>query len=306
MSTVIVFQQMIVILLMMLTGFYLFRKQIIPKSASAVISALITKVCNPAVMLSSAFDESNTATNTDIMIAAAVAIILYIILLLLGKLIPVILRVPISERKFYSMMSVYGNIGYMGIPVASAVLGAEAVIYLTVFIFFFNMLIYTHGVQTIAGDQSEKGQWKRMINVGTIASVVTVVVYMLKIPVHVILTDTFTYIGRCTTFLSMVVLGGSLAQMSIKEIFSEKRLYVFTAIRFFLLPAAAALILRNMIANELIVSVSVLALSLPVANMPLMLAEERHIEARLLAKGIILTTLLSVISVTLSVMVLNW
>ena len=305
MSTVIVFQQMLVVLLMMMTGCYLFRRQILPKTSAAAISALIAKVCNPALMLSSAFDENNSATTEDILTAAVVAVVLYAILLILGKILPVLLKVSADERKFYTMMTVYGNIGFMGIPVASAVLGSESVIYLTVFILVFNVLVYTHGMQTLSRGQSEKGQWKRMINVGTIASVITVAVFLLKIPVHVVLTDTFTYMGRCTTFLSMVVLGGSLAKMSLKELFGEKRLYGFAAIRFFILPAAAALILRNLIANEMILSVSVLTLALPVANLPLMLAEEQQMEARLLAKGIILTTLLSVVSVTLSVCVLN-
>ena len=306
MSTVIVFQQMLVVLLMMLTGCYLYRRQILSQSSSTAISTLIAKVCNPALMLSSAFDENNTATTEDVLTAAGVAVVLYLILLILGKVLPILLRAPEEEKKFYTMMTVYGNIGFMGIPVASAVLGSESVIYLTVFILVFNILVYTHGIQTLAGGKTEKGQWKRMINVGTIASIVTVIIFVLKIPVHVVLTDTFTYMGRCTTFLSMVVLGGALAQMSLAELFREKRLYVFAAVRFFILPCAAALILRNLISNELILGVSILTLALPVANLPLMLAEEQKIEARVLAKGIILSTLLSVVSVTLSVAVLNW
>lgn len=306
MSTVIVFQQMLVVLLMMMTGFYLYRRRILPQSSSAAISSLIAQVCNPALILGSAFDENNTATTEDILTAAEVAVVLYLILLILGKVLPVILRTPKEERKFYTMMTVYGNIGFMGIPVASAVLGSESVIYLTVFILVFNILVYTHGIQTLAGGRTEKDQWKRMINVGTIASIVSVVIFLLKIPVPVVLTDAFMYMGRCTTFLSMVVLGAALAQMSLKELFTERRLYVFAAVRFFVLPPAAALILRNLISNELILGVSILTLALPVANLPLMLAEEQKIEARVLAKGIILSTLLSVVSVTLSVAVLNW
>ena len=305
MSAGIVFQQMLVVFLMIGAGFFIFRKKLLSDRASKDFSTLISRVCNPALMLSSAF-ENTSVGRSQILLAGEVAVVLYAILLLLGKFLPILLDVDKEERKYYTMMTVYANIGFMGIPVASAVLGSESVIYLTVFIMVFNFVVYTHGIATLSSEEAEGGfQLKRAVNVGTIAACITIIVVLCHVPVHPVISDAVSYIGRCTTFISMLVLGGSIAGMNIKEIFSEKKLYLFTAIRFFLLPCVGALILKNVIHNPTILGVSVLSLSLPVANITLMLAEERNMECKLLTKGIILTTICALASVTLSVAVLT-
>ena len=301
MSTWIVFQQMLVVFILIAVGFFMFRSGRFSHTASKALSGLITNVCNPAIMIGSAFGDHAGTTGQDLLTAVLAAVVMYAVLLVLGWLLPRILRVSKPEQKFYSMMTVYGNIGFIGIPLVSAVLGSSALIYLSVFILMFNILIYTHGMQLITSDVQGGGfQWRRMINVGTISGMLTVIIFLLDPPVHQVISDSVSYIGGCTTFLSMLVLGGSIANMSAKEVFGDKKLYLFAAIRFFLIPAAAAVALKPLIANDLIREITVFCLAFPVANMPLMLAQEYNADTKLLARGIILTTLLSIFSVTLS------
>ncbi|MCH1982760.1 AEC family transporter [Ruminococcus sp. OA3] len=301
MSTWIVFQQMLVVFILITVGFFMFRSGRFSRMASKDLSGLITNVCNPAIMIGSAFGDNAEATAKDVMTAALVAAVMYVVLLVMGWILPRILCIAGSEQKFYSMMTVYGNIGFIGIPLVSAVLGSSALIYLSVFILMFNILIYTHGIQVITSEAQGSGfQWKRMINVGTISGVLTILIFVIEPPVHQVLSDSISYIGGCTTFLSMLVLGGSIANMSVWEVFGDKKLYLFTVIRFFLVPIAVAVILKPLIANDMIRGITVFCLALPVANMPLMLAQEYNTDTKLLARGIILTTLLSIFSVTLS------
>lgn len=303
MSMSLVFQQMLVIFILMGTGFYLFRSGRLSQKASGDLSGLITRITNPALMICSAFDKSNTATNHDLLIAAAAAVISYVFLILLGCILPLFLRVRKGEFKYYHMLTVYGNIGFIGIPVISALLGSAALMYLSIFILVFNILIYTHGMQVLSmGVEGEKPgfHWKRMLNPGTIAGTLTVLLFVLKLPVPMVIQDSLSYMGRCTTFLSMVVLGGSLAQMPLKELFGDVRMYIFTAIRFLGVPILLAVGLRPLVADKTLLGVIVLCLALPVANMPLMLAKQYKMDSSLLAKGIVLTTLLSLFTVTIA------
>lgn len=303
MSMSLVFQQMLVIFVLMGTGFYLFRSGRLSDKASADLSGLVTKVCNPALIICSAFDKSNTATNRDLLIAAAAAVACYVFLILLGCILPFFLRVRKGDFKSYHMLTVYGNIGFIGIPVISAILGSAALMYLSIFILVFNILIYTHGMQVLA--MGAKGEtpgfnWKRMINPGTVAGVVTILLFVLKPPVPMIIESSLNYMGRCTTFMSMIVLGGSLAQVPLKEMFSDVRMYIFTAIRFLGVPILLAVCLRPVVKDPTLLGVIVLSLALPVANMPLMLAKQFKMDSSLLAKGIVLTTLLSLFTVTIA------
>lgn len=302
MSTAVVFQQMLVIFILISTGVLVYKKGWCSQSSSKDVSSLITLVCNPALMLSSAFDETTTATRQDILITAGIAAAFFGFLILLGFVLPLMLRVNVKERRFYNMMTVYGNMGFIGIPVVSAVLGNAAVIYVTVFILFFNLLIYTHGIYILNPDRpttQKRGRWKEFFNIGTISAILTMIIFWFKIPMPQVVVDSLSYTGRCTTFLSMLVLGATLSQMKVREIFAVPKLYIFILIRQILLPVMAALILKHIFSNEMMVGASVLLMSMPVANMPLMMAKQYDMECEVMSKGILLTTLLSLVTVTI-------
>ena len=142
MSTAVVFQQMLIIFMLIGIGFLIFKKVWCPHESSKYFSFLVTSVCNPAIMISSALDKETTATRGDILITASIAFVVFVILIIAGYILPILLRAPKNEHKFYNMMTVYGNISFIGIPVGSAVLGTSAVIYVTVFNLFFNVHIH--------------------------------------------------------------------------------------------------------------------------------------------------------------------
>lgn len=304
MSTGVVFQQMLVIFLLIGVGVWLFRRKTVTETASRQISGLITNICNPALMIASVFSDQMTATRQQILLTAVVAVGTYACSIAAGILVPLLLRVERQERKYYHMMMVYGNTGFIGIPLISALLGEGAVIYVTVFNFFFNLLIYTHGI-TVMGTAGGKGvPWKKLINVGTVSSVAALILFWFEIPLPVFLKDSATYMGRCTTFLSMIVLGGSVARMSMRTLFSNKKLYLASAVRLLVIPILAAVILKRLVPDDTIRRVTVLLLAMPVGNMPLMLAQESGEDAEVLAQGAVLSTLLSLFTVTVNTMFL--
>ncbi len=307
MSTGVVFQQMLVIFLLIAVGVFLYRKKAVTEVTSRQLSGLITNICNPALMIASVFSDEMPATRQDILLTAGIAAGTYVFAIAAGILVPRLLRVEPQERKYYHMMMVYGNTGFIGIPLVSALLGEGAVIYVTVFNFFFNVLIYTHGITVMAGGTGNRQafQWKKMVNAGTISAVAALILFWFEIPLPVFLEDAASYMGRCTTFLSMIVLGVSVAQMSPAKIFSNGKLYGAALIRLLVIPIAAGMVLRSLVHNETILDVSVLLLAMPVGNMPLMLAQENGEKAEVLAQGAILTTILSLVTVTVNTMFLN-
>ena len=307
MSVSVVFQQMVMMFLLMGLGFFLAKKRVFSAKAPKDLSKMIAEVCNPALIICSAFEEGGTATERDLLFAALIAVIYYVILIGIGYVIPRVIRAKKSEVKFYRMLSVYSNIGFIGIPVISAVMGGGAIIYLTVFIIVFNLLIYTHGIKVLTGEGKEsksKLEWRRMINPGTMASVIAITLFLSDITFPKMLEDTLVYVGRCTTFLSMAAIGMVLAGISLRTLFSVRKLYAFAAIRYILIPVVAAFCLKPILTNELLLGVTILTLALPAGNLPLILAEQYNVETELLAKGTVLTTILSIISLTVASWVL--
>ncbi len=308
MSITVVLQQMVIIFILIGIGIILYRRKMLSEEGSKQISGLIINVTNPALLICSALDDGPKASLSDLGIAFATYAAIFAILIGAGFLLPYILRVPKSLHYAYQMLTVFGNVGFIGIPLASAVLGSESLIFVSIFNLLFNLLIYTFGISllqraaarqgtTLPADQFTSGRLKKLVNAGTISALLTIIFYLADFNIPTIISSSLTYAGRTTTFLSMLVLGVSVAQMAPKDIFTHPKLYAFTIIRQIMLPIGFTLLLNLFIKEALIVNTAALMLSVPAGNMPLMLSKQLHIDESTISQGIILTTVLSLITI---------
>lgn len=295
------------------------------EATSKQISGIIVNVTNPALLICSAFGDGSKMSLQELGTALVVFLIIYAILIGVSFLIPRVLRVPNQYHYSYQMMTVFGNVGFIGIPLASAVLGTESLIFVSIYNLIFNILIYTFGIsllQRAAARQSATpvgGQtgaqdtqniraansdmhvasplWKKIINAGTISAAATIIFYLGNFPVPIIVSSTLSYMGQSTTLLSMLVLGASVAQMAPKDIFSHPKLYGYVLLRQILIPVGCVLLFRPIINNTLILNTLALMLAVPAGNLPLMLCKQLHAEGDTISQGIILTTILSLATI---------
>lgn len=305
MSTFVVMKQMVMIFMLVMAGYLLTKKNILTAHASREISGLVVNVCNPALMFTSIWNADNSITKEHLIQMAILGFLLYLGLIMLGFVIPHIIRAPKRERSHYNMMSIFGNIGFIGYPVITAVLGASGILYALVFNVFFTLLIYTYGRVLVVKDEpgrEAKMQLQDAVNIGSVCCVLSILMYLTQFQVPDIIKTTFDYMGRSTTFLSMIVIGVNLAQAPLKEIFGDKRVYWFVLVRQVLVPILIGMVIRPFIHDELMYGVTILVMAMPVGNMPLMMAEEAGVDGKLFSKGIIVSTVLSVITIPLVVM----
>lgn len=306
MSITVVIQQMVIIFILIGIGMILFRRRLLSEEGSKQISGLIINVTNPALLICSALDDGPKASLRDLSIALAAYAAVFAILIAVGFLLPCLLRVPKDLHYAYQMLTVFGNVGFIGIPLASAVLGSESLIFVSIFNLLFNLLIYTLGISLLqrAAGQAEKdvtipssGRLQKLVNAGTVSAAVTVIFYLGNFHVPTVISSALSYTGRATTLLSMLVLGVSVAQIAPKEIFSHPKLYLFTLLRQILVPIGCILFMGSLIDNRLILNTMLLMVAVPAANMPLMLAKQLDMETDSISQGIILTTILSLVTV---------
>lgn len=321
MSIAIVLQQMVIIFILIGIGMILYRRKMISEESAKQISGLIINVTNPALLICSALEDGPKASLQELGIALAAYAAIFAILIAAGFVLPYVLRVPKRLHYAYQVLTVFGNVGFIGIPLASAVLGSQSLIFVSIFNLLFNLLVYTFGtslLQRAAAQQAAEaavasvshtqknapapagrtgGLLRMLVNAGTISAAVTIIFYLGNFHVPVIISSTLTYAGRATTLLSMLVLGVSVAQMAPKDIFSNPRLYAFTLLRQILVPIGCMLLMRRFFHHTLILNTMLLMVAVPAANMPLMLAKQMDMETGSISQGIILTTILSLVTV---------
>lgn len=301
MSGLVVLKQMIIIFILILTGFVLYKKQLISKYASKDLSALVINICSPGLIIVSMFNDLSAVSRESVIRMGIIAICFFLFLSLFGYLLVKVLKIPEAEKTAYILMTIFGNTGFIGIPVALAIIGPESMVYVVVFNFFYNVYIYTFGIMLLKkGTEGVKTSWKDMVSPGLVACVIAFCIYWFEWNPPEGVAAVAGYYGNACTLLSMIVIGISLANMKVTEVLGNKRLLLFTLIRFVLFPVAAALLLKPLLPDRIMRATVVLMTALPAGNMPAMLSEQYGKDAKTIAEGIIVTTLLSVLTITIT------
>ncbi len=303
----ILLQQMIVLFLLMCVGFLCYKLKMITDEVSKKLSAIVVNIANPAMVLTGCMSEDKIE-GRELLLVAALVVIIYVVLVILAMIIPALLKVDKKSRGVYQAMTIFSNIGFMGYPLVSALYGSGALLYASLFTIPYNILIYTFGVSAMSAGEKvnirESFSLKRVLNVGVIACIITIIVYLLQLPVPGFIKTTTTYLSNLTAPLSMMVIGASLAVIDIKKLFTDGRMLLFSALKLLVIPVIGVLLIRQFVDNEVICGVCMVMLATPVGSMTAMLAQQYDGDYEMALKGVALTTVLSVITMPVVSMIL--
>lgn len=300
MSLEIVFAQMIVIVILVCVGIGLYKRKYIDETMSEKLSAIVVDVCNPVLCLSCGLEAKGAAGHKEIAFAFLAAFLVYAFLLVSGFFVPKICGISRENQKYYNMMMVYGNIGFIGIPVAKAVLPPEAMIYVIILNIMYSVIFYTHGIWLMGA----KKEAHFRLQPGLVCSVLTIIIFWFELSFPDIVTQSITYIGNATTFLSMTLLGCSFAAVSSKVFKGNWKTYLFIILKMLAIPVVLGYLLSLLKVNEHMVQAFVLLVAMPAGNMPLMLAKQVGEDTEVLTQGILLTTIVTPLSLLLVTLVL--
>jgi len=301
-----ILQQMIVLFIIMGIGLAAYKSNIITSETRGKLSSIVVNIANPALILSSVSGEAVNIKNMELLKTLGIAVIVYLILIILAAVIPALIGTEPSSRGVYSAMTVFSNIGFMGFPIIDALYGTTAVLYTAIFNIMFNLSCYTLGtaIMTRNSETGTRINLRHLVNPGFLLSLASIVVYFLNPPFPKALADTVAAVGGITTPLSMLLIGSTLATNSVKEIFSDRFLYLYTVFRQILLPLVSLGLIHLLIKDELIQNVTCVMMLMPAANSCVMFANEYSADEKLASKSVFLTTLLSVITIPLGVSLL--
>ena len=291
----VLLQQMGILFVYMMIGYVACKKEYFDQEFGKKLSWLVVNVANPMLAISAVVNNEEQIAKKDFYVTVLLAICFYAFFLILAQILPRLIGVQNSDIGVYKMMTTFNNIGFMGFPVIAAAYGNGALIYAVPFSIMFNILCYTWGIQTLCGG-GEKGNWKRIINIGTISGIISIVLFFMQIPVPKMICSLSAGLSNLTGPLSMLVIGISIAAMELKDLFTDVKLLKFALIKLLAVPVAAMLLVCQVIDNRLICEVFLVMMATPAASMCAMLSQQYGGDYELAAKGVARTTILSVVT----------
>ena len=99
-------------------------------------------------------------------------------------------------RGIIRFATTFSNAAYMGFPLIQAMYGSEGVLYASVYVTVFNILLWTVGIVYVSDSMSFKELLKKIVTCPPIISVaVGLVIFLARIPVAEVLKDTFNAVS---------------------------------------------------------------------------------------------------------------
>lgn len=313
MNIQIILAQMLMLFAMMLVGYFVWKKEWFDEAAYQKLSKIVVNILNPLLVIYGVLGKNSEGNTGLILQNIGFVIFFYILLILIGIVFVWILRPAKADRKLYRLMTIFPNVGFMGIPVITSIYGMESMIYVVFYMLGYNLLLYTYGLILARKAGEDAGNipetctgksWKRMINPGVIASVSAVLIFMLQISVPDPVVTFCDYMGNAVIPMSMMLIGMSIAKADFKTIFANPKIYGFTAMKMLILPIAMTLLLKPLQADSMVFGVFALQLAMPVGSIITLIAKENGADETTCTNGIVLTTLASIVTIPLVCMFL--
>lgn len=299
-----IFNQILILFILLIVGYTARKINIFDDKVTKGLSDIILKITLPAMIIGSMVGNNNENLAGQFGKILLVSLSVYAITFILAMVLPRLIGSRPFEKGVFQFAIMFSNVGFMGYPVTAAVFGEEGVFYAAIFNLPFNLLVFTIGIFFLSSKQGEKSKInpKLLINPGVIAVLIGFLIFSLKIQLPRSITGSLDLLGSVTTPMSMIVIGGLLAKVSINKIFTNFRVYLITIFRLFLVPVIVYFVLRNFVDGIYLFGVPVLLSAMPVAANSAILAEEYKGNAELASQTVFITTLFSVISIPLITM----
>ena len=281
-----------------------YKKEWITDHTESQLSGLVLNIFNPALIISGVVGSSENGNWTMVLINLLLAVILFAILIFISPLFVRILRIPKNERNIYSVMLIFSNLGFMGIPIIEELYGKGAIIYVVLYSFVYSIIFYSYGIYLFekekalqTGEKAKiKFEWKKMINPGMVACLAALLIFAFQIDAPAPAVSFVQYLGNAAIPLSMIITGVSLAKMPLIEVFKDIKMYQFTFLKMLVIPMIAAFAIRLFHLDPVLSGIMVLMFGMPNGSMAVMMSIDYGLDSSICSRGIVLTTLLSIIT----------
>lgn len=214
--------------------------------------------------------------------------------ILLAKLI--YRRFPEDKRKVLSYVTVFSNCGFMGFPVIESAFGKIGVMYGSIYVIIFQTLVWTYGVSIYQG-AAERGQLKKaLLNMGNIAVLAGLGIWLLPFDLPGAVQTSIVTLSQLTTPLSMIVVGATLAEVPVRGLLSGAELWIGTAMRIVVIPAAVYGVMRVFGVVDLPAKIAAFLTAMPAAAQSVIFAERYGANTALASRTVFVSTVLSVVT----------
>ena len=273
---------------------------------SKVLSKIVLYLIIPCVILNAFQVDYTPETVRGLLVAFAASLLMQVVLLFAVSALGRVFHLDAVE-----ITSVYySNSGNLIVPLVTAVLGAEWVLYSCVYMSVQLVFFWTHCKKVISREASY--DWKKIVlNLNIISIFVGILLFFTGIRLPALVNNTLHSVGSMVGPASMIVTGMLFAGMDFRQIFANKRIYFVTFLRLIAVPLMALVLLKLSHLADLsadgptLILIVFLAIITPSASTVTQMCQVYGNDSRYASAINVVTTLASIVTMPLMVMLLQ-
>ncbi|PJM74980.1 AEC family transporter [Bifidobacterium simiarum] len=244
----IVLDQLIGFAVMLVIGFICIKAHVYGQKALDGMCQLILKVGIPTLVFANAVSGT---TRDDLVASFAVivmTVVMYALLIGLFRLLAVVLRLPGERGRIFQGGFIFGNAGFIGLPLALALFPGRGALYFALMSVVDQCLLWTYGVwitkplanRSSRADERPATSWGQrllsFVSPALVAVFLALAIIIAGIPVPQQVLSPLHTVGAVSTPLSMIYIGGLFALRDWTPILRKYELYVGIAVKMLAFP----------------------------------------------------------------------
>ncbi len=301
--------QMATLFFVIAIGYIVKKAKVMDEVMDKKLSSLILNTALPAMIIGSVLTADELPGPIDILITMGLACASFAVMTALALLVTKLLGIHDGHKGVFRFMLTFGNVGFIGFPVLTAIFGSSALIYGSIFNLPFNFLVFTMGVWFIAQDSGRgakvKMGLKTFLTPANIACLVAIVLTLANVHSVPVLGDAAETLGSFTTPGALLIIGSSLANLPVKGLIGGPRLWIASLVRLVVAPVVVWALFRMLPIDATLIDIMVVLCAMPVATNGTMLCYQYGGDSRTMAQGTFVTTVLSIVTIPILVMVIG-
>lgn len=282
----------------MILGMVLVRTHVLNSITIETISKLVLRLTLPLLIFTNTVNGVTKRQIIGMFPLLLYTILVYGLLLLLSLMMSKMFRLKGNRKSIFCALGIFGNIGFMGIPIIISLFPERGMVYISVMSIIDQLLIWTLGVRLTSSKQVNQSDiaLKKMVNPATISVVLALVIVFSGWTIPHVVNKALTTCGSTSTSLALVYLGGVFACINLKEYIRKIELYGIVLIKMILFPIAFFYLFSMLpIKKEVLMTISLMSAMPSMASISMM-ARVNGSEGDYATGAIFVTTLFSLIT----------
>lgn len=284
-------------------GYILVRKNLLSHAGLDALSRLVIQIIFPALIFTQLLQNFSFNLYPHWWIFPIASLLITAAGLIVGLLLLKVIKLKTHRLQFLSLVG-FQNSGYLPLAMVASIFSGQEMnnifIYIFLFLLGFDLVAWSLGIYMLTYDKETKFKLQHIFSPPVITNLSTLALIALGLNkfVPAIVFKPIQMVGNCTLPLALIVVGGNIALVQLKNI-DKKAVFFFLLGKLIILPALGMWLVLKLNLPQLFGFLVVMQLAMPSATSLSVIIRRYNREDALISQGVFFSHIISLLTIPL-------